>query len=182
MKTTKYFMASALTLAMGATSFYAMADVDVEDFVEEASEKNIAEIEAGKLALEKSQDPAVRAFAQKMINDHTANNTELRGIATANKVELEDDATMGAKAKAAILKQRDGESFDVAYANNQVTAHRDAIKYYEDAAKSENTEVRTFAVAALPKLQHHLKEAETLAAKLAKHNKNVDVKAEVNDE
>lgn len=181
MKSIKYVMASALTVALGASSFYAMADVDAEDFVETASEKNYAEIEAAKLALEKSKHSAVRAFAQKMINDHTANNTELRSIAAAKKVELEDDADLINKAKATILKQRDGESFDVAYANNQVTAHRATIEFYQDAAKSEDTEVRTFAVATLPKLQHHLKEAEALVTELSKSSPTVDNKADHND-
>lgn len=181
MKSIKYVMASAFAVALSASSFSVLADVDAEDFVEGASEKNYAEIEAAKIALEKSQNSAVRAFAQKMINDHTASNTELRSIASAKKVELEDDADLANKAKAAILKQRDGESFDVAYANNQVTAHRKTIEFYQEASKSEDTEVRTFAVAALPKLQHHLKEAEALVNELSKNSPNVESKAEHHD-
>ena len=182
MKNIKHVMAPLFAFLLGASSFYAMADVDVDDFVEEASEKNIAEIEAGKLALEKSQTPSVRAFAQKMINDHTANNTELRSIAASKKVELSDDAALASKAKATLMKQRDGESFDAAYANNQVKAHRDAIEFYKKASKSKDTEVRTFAVAALPKLQHHLQDAETLVSELAKNSETLDNTADRNDE
>lgn len=163
MKLAKYLSASALTLMMGTASVNVLADVDVEDFVENASELNIAEIEAAKLALEKSSSATVKSFAQKMINDHTAANRELRSIASAKKVELEDDAALTDQAKAAILKQRDGESFDEAYANNQVAAHRKAIDFYQKASKSEDAEVRAFAVATLPKLQHHLTEAQALA-------------------
>lgn len=181
MKIAKYLMTSVFAVVLGTSSIYALADIDAEDFVEDASAKNIAEIEAGKLALDKSTYPAVRAFAQKMINDHSANNTELRSLATRKKVELADDAELTSKAKAALLKQYDGESFDVAYANNQVTAHRNAIEFYKDAAKSKDADVRTFAVATLPKIQHHLKDAETLVSELAKNSETVDNTAERND-
>lgn len=181
MKTSKYLITSLFTLMLGSSSVYVMADVDAEDFVEEASAKNIAEIEAGKLALEKSSEPAVRTFAQEMIKEHSAQNSELRGIATRKKVEMADDATLANQAKAALLKQYDGVSFDVAYANNQVSAHRDAIEYYQDATKSKDTEVRTLAVATLPTLHHHLRKAEALVSELAKNNEEVDNTAEHND-
>lgn len=170
MKVAKYLTASALTFMVGTASVCALADVDVEDFVENASELNIAEIEAAKIALEKSTSSAVKSFAQKMINDHTAANRELRSIASAKNVDLEDDAALTDQAKTAILKQREGESFDEAYANNQVAAHRKAIDFYKKASNSDDTEVRTFAVATLPKLQHHLTEAEALVKAVGKSN------------
>ncbi|WP_052417674.1 DUF4142 domain-containing protein [Cellvibrio mixtus] len=178
MKMTKYIMTSLFTVALGTCSIAAMADIDAEDFVDEAAAKNIAEIEAAKLALDKSTYPAVRTFAQKMINEHSANNTEIRSLATRKKVDVTDEAELTSKAKAAILKQRDGESFDVAYANNQVSAHKDALEFYKDAAKSKDADVRTFAVATVPKIQHHLKEAEALVSELAKNSPNVSTKAE----
>ena len=169
MRLVKYVTASALTLMMGTASIHALADVDVEDFVENASELNIAEIEAAKIALEKSSNATVKSFAQKMINDHTTANRELRSIAATKNVDLEDDAALTDQAKSAILKQRDGESFDEAYANNQVAAHRKAIDFYKKASKSDDVEVRTFAVATLPKLQRHLTEAEALAKAVGAH-------------
>lgn len=182
MKTFNYFIAHLFAAILCLGSVYAQADVELDDFIEEASEKNMAEIEAAKLALDKSSNSAVRGFAQKMINDHTKANTELRGIATRKKVELADEATLVAKAKAAIMRQYDGESFDVAYANNQVSAHRNAIEFYKDAAKSKDTEVRTFAVATLPKLQHHLQDAEALVSELAENSETIDNKADRNEE
>lgn len=180
MKMTKYLMTSLFAVVLGSSSAFTLANVDAEEFVEEASAKNISEIEAGKLALDKSTFPAVKTFAQKMINEHSANNTELRSLATRKKVTLSDDAELTSKAKAAILKQRDGESFDVAYANNQVSAHKSAIEFYKEAAKSTDTDVRTFAVAALPKIQHHLQDAEKLVSELAKSD-TVDSTAEKNN-
>ena len=39
-------------------------------FLEKSSQGNVAEVELGKLALQKTHNPSVRAFAQKMIRDH----------------------------------------------------------------------------------------------------------------
>lgn len=39
-------------------------------FLEKNSQGNVAEVELAKLALKKSQNPEVRAFAQKMVHDH----------------------------------------------------------------------------------------------------------------
>ncbi len=181
MKTRKYFMTSLVTLALGASSTWVLADVSAEDFVEEASAQNIAEIEAGRLALEKSAFHLVRDFAQEMITDHRAQNSELRSIAARKNVDMADDATLASKAKTVILNQYEGTSFEVAYANNQVATHRAAIEYYQEAANSKDTEVRTLAVATLPSLHDHLRKAEALVREVAEYKETVEQDAELNE-
>lgn len=157
---------SALVCVFGATSSLAFAidKIDADDFVDEVSAKGIAEVESAKLALEKSKAPDVQAFAQKMITDHTSANMELAGIASRKNLEVSDEAELTTKAKKFVLEQRDGESFDEAYANNQVEAHEDTIELFQRAAVSDDAEIATFAKTTLPKLQHHLKMAKELAA------------------
>lgn len=157
---------SALVCIFGAMSSLAIAvdKIDADDFVEEVSAKGIAEVESAKLALEKSKAPDVQAFAQKMISDHTAANKELAGIASRKNLEVSDEAALTTKAKKFVLEQRDSESFDEAYAKNQVEAHEDTIDLFEQAAVSDDAEIAAFANKTLPKLQHHLKMAKALAA------------------
>src|SRR4051812_7254747 len=132
MKTTKLLMTGAFLFAFSAVCGTAMAadTVDADDFVEDASAAGIAEIETAKLALQKSTAGDVKTFAQAVINDHTAANRELASIAAKKKLKVSTEAELMNKAKAAVLKQRDGESFDEAYANNQVKAHEDAIALF----------------------------------------------------
>lgn len=158
---------SALVCIFGATSslVFAADKIDADDFVEEVSAKGVAEVEGAKLALEKSTSPDVQAFAQKMISDHTAANMELAGIASRKNLEVSDEAELTTKAKKFVLEQRDGQSFDEAYANNQVEAHKDTIELFQQAAVSDDAEIAAFAKQTLPKLKHHLQMAETLAAK-----------------
>lgn len=156
----------ALVCIFGATSSLAFSadKIDADDFVEEVSAKGIAEVEGAKLALEKSKAPDVQAFAQKMMSDHTAANMELAGIARRKNLEVSDEAELTTKAKKFVLEQRDGESFDEAYAKNQVEAHEDTIELFQKAAISDDAEIAAFAKKTLPKLQHHLKMAKALAA------------------
>jgi len=165
MKKTNILLASVISLSLSTFSLLATANtIDADDFVEDASAAGIAEIEAGKLALQKSSSSAVKVFAQKMIDDHTAANKELAAVAKSKKLEVSTDAELMNKAKAFALKQRDGESFDVAYANNQVAAHEKAIELFQKGAKSDDADIRAFAAGAIPKLETHLHEAHELAA------------------
>lgn len=135
--------------------------IDVEDFIEEASAKGIAEVETAKLALEKGS-PHIQEFAQRMIDDHTAANRELADIATSEGIEVSDEATLLDRSKAMILRVRDGESFDEAYVNNQILAHKQTIELFERGAHVENSEISQFAEKTLPKLKEHLERANEL--------------------
>lgn len=140
--------------------------VSPEDFVEEASAKGIAEIEVGKLALEKATSQEVKDFAQSMVDDHTAANQKLGTLATQKELQVSDDAELINQAKALVLKLRGERSFDKAYMNNQVMAHQQTIELFQRASQSEDNEIAAFAKETLPKLEHHLKMAEEINAKL----------------
>ncbi|CEA02117.1 outer membrane protein [Pseudomonas saudimassiliensis] len=136
--------------------------VDAEEFLEEASAKGVAEIETARLALEQATSEKVKEFANMMIKDHAAANEKMAELAASKNLEISDEATLMDKAKAMILDARDGESFDAAYANNQVVAHEQTIELFERAARSEDAEIAAFAKKTLPKLKEHLKGAQAL--------------------
>lgn len=148
-------------LLLGAHSVFA---ADAEDFVDDASAKGIAEVKNGQLALEKTQAADVKTFAQMMIDDHTKANEKLKSIAMAKKLKVSTDAELLDKAKKMILEVRD-ESFDKAYANNQVMAHEETIKIFQEEIKDgKDAELMAFAKETLPKLEAHLAQAKKLAA------------------
>jgi putative membrane protein len=162
MRTLKHLLATGTLLMATGFCAHALADISADNFVEEASAKGIAEIETARIALEKSTSAPVREFAQQMITDHTAANNELRQLAQRKNLDVADDAELMNKAKAFILKQRDGESFDQAYANNQVVAHEKTIELFRDATRSQDAEIKVFATKTLPKLEQHLQKAKAL--------------------
>lgn len=158
-------LAVALSTSMGA-AFAATSN----DFVDNAAAGGIAEIETSRLALEKSQSADIKAFANMMITDHSKANDELAAIAKKNDIEVPDTTTLVKQAKEKILDMRD-ESFDAAYANNQVKAHEETIELFkkeantvtDDKAKGA-TELKGFAQKMLPGLEKHLEMAKKLQA------------------
>lgn len=152
-------VAGSISTAMAATS---------NSFVDNAAEGGITEIEASKLALQKSSSADVKTFAQHMVTEHTKANQELATLAKKLDIEVPDDAALTDKAKKAILEMRD-ESFDEAYANNQVAAHEKTVELFKkESTSSDNAELKAFATKTLPTLEAHLKAAKDLQAKYAK--------------
>lgn len=141
-------------------------DITAEDFVETASALGFAEIETANTALENSNSSDIQAFAQLMIQDHTAANRELRALASKADLEMSSDAALMDKAKDMVLKLRDGDSFDRAYVENQVKAHKKTIQLFESAAKYlDDAELKQFAEKTLPTLKAHLDQAKQLKMK-----------------
>jgi len=158
------FYAAALALSVSFASHGVFAATDADDFVEEASAKGVAEVEAGKLAEEKGTAADVKAFGAMIVKDHTAANEKLKAIADQKKLEVSTDAELLDKAKSMILDLRSAKSFDQAYSNNQVKAHEATIEIFKDEIKNaDDAQLKEFATATLPKLQAHLEQAKALA-------------------
>ena len=158
-------LAVALSTSMG-TAFAATSN----DFVDKAAAGGIAEIETSRLALEKSASADVKEFANMMITDHSKANDELATIAKKHDIEVPDTTTLVKQAKEKILDMRD-ESFDAAYANNQVKAHEETIELFKKEANTVTddqvkgaTELKGFAQKMLPGLERHLDAAKKLQA------------------
>lgn len=164
MKGTTLLRGAAVSVALLFAGPLLAADpnAQAQNFVSAASAAGMAEIDAAKLALKKSQANDVKTFAQHIIDDHTKANAELKAIAQKQKLEMADEPGMVDQAKAKVLDVRD-ESFDAAYASNQVSAHEDAVKLFTDAANnSADTEIKAFAQQTLPVLQQHLEMAQEM--------------------
>lgn len=97
-----------------ATSQSKVSDKDRE-FMEDISHADLAEIETGKMALEKGQSEAVKKFAQKMIDDHTKAQDELEKLASAKSVKLPTETDVQHKTVAIALRASRGDTFDSQY-------------------------------------------------------------------
>jgi putative membrane protein len=158
-----------LAVALGSCIGSALAATS-NDFVDKAAAGGIAEVEASRLALEKSASADVKDFANMMITDHSKANDELAALAKKYDIEVPDSTTLTKQAKEKILDMRD-ESFDAAYADNQVKAHEEAIELFKKEANTVTddrvkgaTELKGFAQKMLPALEKHLGMAKTLQA------------------
>jgi putative membrane protein len=159
---------SILLLVLGGASSAALA-ADAEStppapsvFVKKAALAGMTEVEAGKVALNKSQDPAIREFAQRMVKDHGKANSELELLAANKGVSAPRQLDPEHKEMLDTLKAKSGKDFDQAYAEHMNMDHSKAIALFESAAGSSDPDFAQFAKKTLPTLKEH----KALASKL----------------
>ena len=138
-----------------------------KSFLKDAAEGGSAEVSGSQLALEKSSNADVKAFAQMMVDDHAKAGAELKGLAEQKGVKVSDTPTLVKKAEIKMLSERKGSSFDQHYADSiGVKAHQDTIKLFQkEVDKGTDPEVKAWAGKTLPALQHHLEAAQALKTK-----------------
>jgi putative membrane protein len=133
------------------------------DFIVNAAQTDMLEIEAGKLASEKAQSPQVKKFAQMLVRDHGQASKELQQIAQQKGVQVPQSLPPDKQQSLQKLEGMSGTEFDRTFAQEMVNGHQQAVQMYEQAAQSaQDPEVRSFAEEKLPTLREHLKMAQAL--------------------
>ena len=149
----------------GSSANGAMVARDDSKMMADLAHANIAEIEAGKMALEKSKSEDVRKFAQQMIDEHTSALKELQTLAQAKGVKLPEGTDLKHKTTALALKVMTGTTFDNQYMKRAgVKDHEQTfllLKKMEHSAK--DAELKAMATKMLTTVQDHLKMAQQAA-------------------
>jgi putative membrane protein len=146
------------------------ADRD-EDFLKHAGQAAKVEIAASQLATTKAANAEVKAFAERLVTEHTAANGELMTFVVAKNVSLkDDDPDFKIKtAKHESLQKLSGAAFDKEYLEDMISDHEDAITLFSnEAVKSKDEAMKSWAYKTLPTLKEHLRIAQELKAKLFK--------------
>lgn len=140
---------------------------DDREFMTKAAHAGIAEVKAGKMALEKSENEDVRQFAQRMIDDHTKASDELKELAKNKGVTLPTEPNEDQKETADELSKLSGDDFDSEYMDAQISDHETVIDFFEDEVDSgSDSDVVAFAKKTLPTLKSHLEMAKKIGNKL----------------
>jgi putative membrane protein len=127
----------------------------------------MAEIELSKIA-ERSENSEVKRFAERIVQDHTAANAELKTIA----------AGLGAKLPKALdpehqrvhdqLRSMHGKAFDQQYMKVMVEDHGQAVKLFrQEAGSTRGAQLKQFIEKTLPTIEQHQKMALDLSRRLA---------------
>jgi putative membrane protein len=136
-------------------------------FITEAAEGGMAEVEMGKLAASKAQNPEVRQFGQQMMSDHTRANNELRNLAAQKNVTLPTELNARHREGMDKLSKMSGAEFDREYMRMQVEDHEKTVSLFQNQADSgTDSDVRAFAAKTLPTLKTHLEQARNVQGKL----------------
>ena len=152
------------TLVAALTSFRYSSAIADKAFMIKATQGNLAEVAAAKLALAQSSSDSVKAFAQMMIDDHTNAQTELASIAKSENVTLPDSTDDQHRMFAQRLMLVSGKSFDSAYMAAQVQDHIKTIALFQaEINNGMDAQTKAYANKLLPKLQMHLQHAQSIA-------------------
>ena len=171
MKASVIVFACVLGLPVAAGS-QAVNDAQIASIVVTA---NQVDIDAGKLAQSTSTNADVKAFAERMITDHTAVNKSATDLVAKLKVTPEDNPTSQSLKSAgdknlAHLKSLKGGEFDKAYAEHEVTYHQQVIDALDKTLipGAKNSELKALLVKVRPAFVAHLEHAKKLSAALGK--------------
>jgi putative membrane protein len=136
-------------------------------FVRAAAASDLYEMEASRLAEQRSQNAEVKRFAQHMLRDHGKTTGELKGmLPQLQGVSAQQMATSLDRQHQALLEQlqgAQGAEFDRAFARQQVQSHQAAVDLFRAYAQSgDDARLKQWASQTLPSLEEHLREAQQL--------------------
>ena len=129
-----------------------------------AASGDMFEIQSSQLALQMSQNPMVRQFAQMMIADHTRTSSEMMGL--AQSLGLPPPPQMLAPHHQQMLDQLRAtppHEFDSAYKQAQIMAHQEALTLHRNYAQQGDVpQLRDFAARVVPAIEMHYSQAQGL--------------------
>lgn len=134
---------------------------------------NQVDVDAGKLAKNRTKNKDVRQFAQQMITDHTGVNQQ--AVALAKKLEVKPepsdtsrDLQKGGDENVAKLKKLKGARFDKAYVAHEVAYHQAVLDAIDKTLvpSAQNAELKDLIVKVRPAIAAHLDHAKHLQAQL----------------
>lgn len=136
-------------------------------FVHLAGTGGMAEVEAGKLASSKAQNPAVSRFAKMMVDEHSKTNERLKALAGKADIPLPPGLDPDHKATLAKLETLSGAEFDRAYMHAQLIDHQKTVQILQwELSNGQDAHLQKLAAETLPGVLKHLEHAQAVMSEL----------------
>jgi putative membrane protein len=134
-------------------------------YMAQAGSSDQFEIQSGQLAMQASQNAAVRNFANMIIADHTRSTQMV--VAAAQSAGLTPPPPALLPEQQAMLDQLrasgSGPAFDQAFQQIQIQAHQSALSLHQNyAASGDVPALRTAAGQIVPVVQMHLQQLQSM--------------------
>jgi putative membrane protein len=110
------------------------AAISTQEYVNQAMQGDMLEIQAGQLAAKQAQQQDVKQFAELMIKDHTQSSNELKAALQSGNIKANPPTSLDKEHQAKLdqLQKAQGKQFDQAYMKQQVELHDQAQKLHEN--------------------------------------------------
>jgi predicted outer membrane protein len=153
----------------GHTQTSAQLNAQEKQFLNKAAMDNMQEIQAGKMAQQKSTNDQVRQLGQDLENDHTTAQDQLKTLAQKYNYNIPQKLDPAHQQSLDKLSGLSGNQFDREFVAAQVRDHQKAVKEFQDMSqRAQNPDVRQYASDNLTVLQKHLNEAQTAQKSLGR--------------
>jgi putative membrane protein len=172
---TALLLATGTLLTSGPVSAQPQPQLSRQErnFVMEALAGSLAERAMGKRAQDRAESPAVRRFAQRLVDDQGLIGDRLIGLAQRHGIPIPREADSTTRAHMASLNEVSEASFDRRYMAASEEMKARAIKLYSAQADREG-ETADFARDTLPTLRTHFDEAGRVLGELARAAQRVE--------
>ncbi|MEO8871029.1 MAG: DUF4142 domain-containing protein [Granulicella sp.] len=133
-------------------------------FLRQAAEGGLAEVQFGQLAAQKGGSDDVKAFGQKMVDDHGALNKDVADVADSVGVILPKRINKTDQEEYDKLNGLSGEAFDTEYLTLMVKAHhKDLREFRLEAADTQDPALREAVMKGQKTIHEHLMMVDSLA-------------------
>ena len=153
--------------AVGDVSAATLGAHDTSAFVSNASQSDMYEVQAAKIAQTRSKNAAVKDFARMMAAEHTAMMNEMAPLVKAAGKAPAAELDQRRKGFLDNLNQATDANFDKTYIDQQVAAHEEAltlVKGYADAG--DDAGLKAGAAKTVAKVQMHLDKVKSIQASM----------------
>ena len=131
-------------------------DTTARYFIIQASIGNLQEVAIGRVAVQQAANPDVKAFANRMVADHSKAEARLMELIKSRGFQIPNEAT-DPPVEDMMLKNTPAKDFDRVYVHMMVPDHRQTVQLFEKyALTGKDQDVRAFAQQTLPVLKEHL--------------------------
>jgi putative membrane protein len=156
-------MTTAVSIALCSAPYGASAQsvpLTSEQFIKDAIQANLAEVELGQLAQKKGTARDVRELGIRLAIDHQSANEN--AIKTAQHLNVTPPGKPDARDKATYdkLARLSGEQFDRAFIQAELKDHIHDIALYNYEARRGRGPAEAYAAETLYELQEHLQMAQ----------------------
>ena len=156
--------AVVLTALAGTAAAQSHSD---KSFKETASQGNVTGVERGKLALKKSQNADVRAFAQRMIKDHQTLGKKMAPLMAQAAAKPSYSMNTEHQHLYNKLSGLSGAEFDKEYAEAMDKDHHEDLKDFRDEINATTVpQIKATVIEGEKVIAEHTRMADELAQKL----------------
>lgn len=133
------------------------------EFLMDAMRASLANVRMGELATQQSNDQRVRDYGTRLKSDFSTHTAEIQDLLMSLDVPGPTQLSAEAISRLAALARLSGREFDMAFVQQMIWTHTDAIERYGGQTHANpDRSVHDFAAASLPMLRDQLARAEAL--------------------